>query len=813
MRPSQRVLVASAIAALMSISAAGSAEDAQGGVVHKKRTQWTSYYWFPGPDISKIYQDTSKLNKPLWGLEELAKRQGQPDAKFITEAGGLSTPERTIFHDPAYGTEIWKLIHHTNSYHIYGDLSPWNANGEVMFVKTKRGSMLVDGTGETVRPLEQPEPLRISHQPCWDRKDPHVFYTPVRWNPKLKEAEQPRGIYRYNFRTGEKKKLYDVTRVEFESPLSVDGEWMCFKIPNYSAEAMRNRIPDYSNKLNRENNWGVGLARTDGSKFIWIRGGVHTIRVVGGKDYLFEVEQKFIDRQGRVHDTGINKNTHGSHHTYSWSGTRIISHSASGFQIADIHGTRVVNLRNLFTDYKRWVFGGHTSWLCDDDDWCFASGFRGTFKGLLIKIRTDGSGTIHPIAYYNSTPKPGGDYWASPRAACSPDGTKYMFDSRSFRETVFSYVAVVKRPNPPQYVTVRDTTPGNVKIGWAPPYHHNEVKGYHVYRAGKSGGNFVQITDEPVTTTEFVDTSAKSAGDVAYYIVTTVEHSGLESSCSSNEVGVVVGQSGYPKDRAVRNFVEAEGNEGPVYPPVREARDVSAAGDTCIWHGPGQGTGRAYEGDARLYINYTPPRLGDYYLWARVKSPKEGALEISAAGEGEILPRGFGHEVTKYFFDVPDTKGKWFWIRTRSGQPYKIVQSAASRNPRQERILSLESLCPGVKIDRFAWTTEKDWTPVGRGNFDETPPSVPKDLKAKSVAKGHVRISWGKNAEKDLRYYNVYASTEGAVTVEQKHLLLSPSRTYAIDWGIPQGKTVSYAVTAVDRAGNESAPAFVTPKP
>lgn len=791
------VLVTAASAALAET------EVSQGGTVYRERTQWTTYYWFTGPNISKIYPKMHDRNKPLWGLVELSARTGKPDAKLTTEADGVRTPERTIFRDLAYGSEIWKLTHRTGAIHVYGDISPWNANGEVMSIRSGREQLLVDATGDTVRPLGLPDPIRVSHQPCWDRKDPHVFYTPVRWDPKLKDADQPRGIWRVNFRTGEKKKLYDVTRVEFESPLSSDGEWMCFKVPNYSARAMAKELPDYSTKLNREANWGVGIARTDGSKLIWIRGGVHTIRVVGG-DTLFEVEQKFIDRDGRVLDSGLNKNTQGSHHSYNRAGTRMVSHSASGFQIADIRGTRFVNLRNLFTDYKRWVFGGHTSWLCDDDDWCYASiGGAGTLGGQLIKIRTDGSGTIHPIAFFNTQPNPGGDYWSSARAACSPDGTKYMFDARTFRKQVFSYVAVVGRPKPPQLVRVIDTAPGKVTLQWAPPYHHNEVKGYHVYRSAESGRGFAQITDEPVAKPGFVDTALVAPGQIAYYLITTVEQSGLESSHFANEVGVVVGQTGYPKDRPVRVFVEAEGAESTVYPPMREARDVSAAGEECMWHSPGPG-------NAWFYAHCVAPRLGDYSLWARVKSEEAGTLEVFALGEGEILPRSYRHgEGAARHFDVPDTKGGWVWVRTREAEPYKFVKAP----PRQDRILKIESKCPGVKIDRFLWTTEKDFTPTGIGNADEIAPAPPTGVTAKVVGKGHVKVAWNLSREKDLRYYNVYASTAGAPAIEQERLLFSPSRTHVVDWGVPEGQTLHYAVTAVDRAGNESAPARATAGP
>ena len=146
------------------------------------------------------------------------------------------------------------------------------------------------------------------------------------------------------------------------------------------------------------------------------------------------------------------------------------------------------------------------------------------------------------------------------------------------------------------------------------------------------------------------------------------------------------------------------------------------------------------------------------------------------------------------------------WVRSSSGTPYTLTKW----HELQERFLGLTSLCQGIKIDCFAWTTDGDWQPRGKGNFDQIPPAAPRSLNAKLLAEGHVRVSWEKNTDKDLRYYTVYAASDGKPEVKQTNLLLSPSRTYVIDWGVPEGADVSYAVTAVDRAGNESKPAYAS---
>jgi hypothetical protein len=90
----------------------------------------------------------------------------------------------------------------------------------------------------------------------------------------------------------------------------------------------------------------------------------------------------------------------------------------------------------------------------------------------------------------------------------------------------------------------------------------------------------------------------------------------------------------------------------------------------------------------------------------------------------------------------------------------------------------------------------------------KTPPEPVKSFKAARDADGDYLLAWDASPAKDLRYYNIYFSTEGTPKAEQKRRIASPAKGTAslIDWGVPQEGKPSYAITAVDRQGNESAP-------
>jgi hypothetical protein len=101
--------------------------------------------------------------------------------------------------------------------------------------------------------------------------------------------------------------------------------------------------------------------------------------------------------------------------------------------------------------------------------------------------------------------------------------------------------------------------------------------------------------------------------------------------------------------------------------------------------------------------------------------------------------------------------------------------------------------------------------PKGITGWDKTAPASAKDFQAQ-LKDGLIHLTWEAPADKDRRYYNVYASSEGKPAIEQKRLLVSPThgQTLYIDWTAPKGKAMHYAITVIDRQGNESQPVYAS---
>jgi hypothetical protein len=99
-------------------------------------------------------------------------------------------------------------------------------------------------------------------------------------------------------------------------------------------------------------------------------------------------------------------------------------------------------------------------------------------------------------------------------------------------------------------------------------------------------------------------------------------------------------------------------------------------------------------------------------------------------------------------------------------------------------------------------STEVSKTPV-----DTFPPAAPSGLRP-SAAVNSVEIAWDRNNESDLAGYRIYRAvlTPGAVTAAaplEKLADVGQIPSYS-DRNVEHGKTYRYALSAIDRAGNES---------
>lgn len=188
---------------------------------------------------------------------------------------------------------------------------------------------------------------------------------------------------------------------------------------------------------------------------------------------------------------------HFGHAGTSPDGTRV-AHFRQGIAIYDLAKGENRFLENMP------LSGGHLTWQVD------SSWLAATFNNLIYIVWVDQQraeflcATNSQLGYYN--------YCTEAHLEASPDGTKIGYASSMLGDCDF-YVAVRKLPDPP----------GNVrrsgdKLTWEPPEHSKELAGYYVYCDGK-----------PTSRMPLRQTSLSGLKAGGQYVVTAVEHSGLES--------------------------------------------------------------------------------------------------------------------------------------------------------------------------------------------------------------------------------------------------------------------------------------------
>jgi fibronectin type 3 domain-containing protein len=85
------------------------------------------------------------------------------------------------------------------------------------------------------------------------------------------------------------------------------------------------------------------------------------------------------------------------------------------------------------------------------------------------------------------------------------------------------------------------------------------------------------------------------------------------------------------------------------------------------------------------------------------------------------------------------------------------------------------------------------------GVADTAPPSAPSAIRGYIKQEGRAILVWSHNTEPDLAGYNVYKGAQ--LNAENESLLSSPGFVTEV----VENESVTYRVTAVDQAGNESA--------
>ncbi len=407
--------------------------------------------------------------------------------------------------------------------------------------------------------------------------------------------------------------------------------------------------------------------------------------------------------------------------------------------------------------------GGHGT-SCLDGIWFYSDG-----RDRLDAIKLDGSQTIVHLANPHTSflnhqsdwhPK---SHSTHAHPISSPDGTKLFFNSDALSQYTDIYVAVVRPPDPPLHLQARPVS-GSTVLSWQRPFRNREIRGYIVYRAERSGLDYVRLTASPVAGLSWTPPREHHGG---YYVVTAVEHSGLEGGPSNEVCG-----SGYSPALGPL-CVTCEAESGAPSPPVREAIDPRHTSQGWFMRMPAAAAG------GMLTLKVNTPRKADFLIWARIRG--EGSVRIQCDARTAAVSGGGAADWTWRRLEAPMT--------TLAGEQTLVLSGA------------------NLDVDKILLTDDPLFAPKGTMALDTTPPPVPREFKTLAASPNAIRLSWAPLSEPntdDIDHYHIYSSADAAFVIGEASLIRSPSECEAIDWGLPLNSVWYYRITAVDRFGNES---------
>ncbi|NOZ24079.1 MAG: hypothetical protein GXP25_23625 [Planctomycetes bacterium] len=681
-------------------------------------------------------------------LEQIAARRPFKPYAQVVEGDRIQS-ERVIFKDSATGAEIWRITDTPGgaTRHFYMEACPWNCDGSRLMLSSS-------DWGQRFNVLLPPDAGVMQRLPfksgwfAWDRQDPDRFFY-------CKSAEgggSAAVVY----------SLKDKKETVLRTFKGHAGAWRISEDNKYLL------IKEYFPKAPLDQKTKIHLLSLDGKEDIVLdpKGHIHQLWFTKLPDHSVEFEYEHGGyKRGEYPEGNFMMKKNGTiTRIYGgegkWAGHR--AHSPSGKLMCPGGRLQIVN---KLTGEIRMLGRGranHQSWEADDSWLAASSGIH------LIRFAADGRGFVHRIGSHNSRIGHS-TYWAEAHPAMSPDGTKLGYASSMLGDIDF-YFIVMMLPGRPAGLTAK-TMGRKVQLTWRAPKHAKEIEGYLVYRAKQSGGPFEQIVKTPVSACAFTDTPPGPGP--WYYTVSSLERCGLEG-LKSNEV---CSDPAWPG--RVRHTFEAE--FAPVTnPPAMEAFDTTASGLYAMNLGRDKPA-------ADFSLPFRVPRKGRYALWLRVKSSDNDFLLTSAID---------GHSTATH----SGKAGGWRWAKVADS-----VQLAEGGHT-----LSLMANIPYVLTDQLVVTDDPKANPSGIEGADTTPPPVPSGLIAEATGRYTVRVQWRPVQCIDFHHYNLYVSESPECRTAQENLVASPSGIPYVDWGRMAGKSYTYRVTAVDRAGNESKPSAAT---
>lgn len=462
-----------------------------------------------------LKKSTGGIPEPYHGLKTLATRRGWRRLDD-TKRGDTWLSERLVYKDTVTGNEVWRMTcDPAVDCNDYYDIPAWNADGSVMGFLTRRAGAkarwLMDANGGNLRPM-----LTADGQPVgsgfWSviRRDRFYQYDVVDGKTR---------VLALNPFTGERSVIVTASTVLGSMmPPHPSEEWFLFG-------ARKKDVQEGSLA------YVLGL---DGSlRTVDLEKRWHRLRFTTAPDQRLFFNFDNPRTQWTIMPDGSQRCSipeSGGHPGWLPGGQELTYYEGGDIRAISFDGKR-----------KRMIykgFGGGHGASCLDGEWFVSdTGKGGPYPQSVVAIPTDGSQKAnHVCKTMTSTYSHDNAEWhpdhhtSHAHPASSPDGTKALFNSDYMSQYTDIYVAVVRKPDAPRELKIARKG-DSVTLSWQPGKNHRETRGYHVYRGGVSPKSYARITMSPLAEPRWTLSDRNAS-----YVVTAIEHSGLESG-PSNVVG------------------------------------------------------------------------------------------------------------------------------------------------------------------------------------------------------------------------------------------------------------------------------------
>ena len=655
--------------------------------------------------------------------------------------------ERLVYFDSVTNNMVWRLTNHPAiDKVIYYDIAHWNNNGsKIRWASTRGGNRqwLMDANGSNLMSLD----LRtgIFHLDShWSHHDPEIMYY-------SKQDINRTTINSVNIRTFNVKEIADLDEPEFSM------------IPQH---------PDDSyfilNQRNKKQNMTVfyllgknqSLQKFDFGRF------VHRLRFTKAAthDIFYNFDnprtQWAMSANGKMK---LQLTGDASHPDWSWDGKWMYYYEDNQLKKISRDGQQQEKIADLGA-------GGHGSIARDNRTFVSDIGNKGLYKGQILYIDVI-SKIVHPVCLANSSYYNHENYdWhpdhhsTHPHPHPSPDGTKTIFSSDFFSKYTDVFVAVNRLPDEPTGLKFK-WEKKKLYLIWTSGENNRETAGYNIWAANQSGGPYRLVNEKLVNTTSFLLQKR-----YAFYCVTAVEHSGLQSLPAPE----------------IKLSKEWKGRVVKVY----EAENTAFSGDFRPFMDARNASGMYFLATDKHKVNKDDAAKVKNIFSLYCLIPKDGTYTIQARvrGKGKIVINGQSLIVSK--------NDMFYWVNATK----KFKYSAGKKK------LSFQLTDGDVHIDQIIITNDQRYRLKGMYKIDDLPPQPVNDLNAQGLDPFTVKLSWAPSQSADTDYYNVYVSETKSYRISQEFLIGSPVETFFIDWGLQSDKTYYYSVISVDYTGNRSKP-------